>query len=154
MLNLVIDKPLSPSPFEQARRARELENKKRNLYEAELIEREVLAKSREDAISELKKKGYFRPARPDEYEAWLRGYIESGGKITHAYQYPMPNNFHVANLDFELPSLCGASAIELIVPCGVTISGIDIGHCNLYKMDGFKYRGFGWFPIYTNVLQS
>ena len=98
-------------------------------------------------------KGKLRPASKSDYENWLRGYVKSGGMPTHYYDYNFDNrNWFVAIRDFELKPLYGANAINVIVPNDVKYNGnYDIGHCNLYFMDGYRNIG-GEVPLYRDMV--
>ena len=65
---------------------------------------------------------FLRKASVEEYEDWLIGFMESGGKPSHCYSYDMPN-FYVAIGNFKLFRLCGASAVNIIVPHNIIFSG-------------------------------
>jgi hypothetical protein len=93
----------------------------------------------------------MRNAKPKEYAMWLCGYITNGGRITHNYEYDIPDSFMVALQEFELPRACGALSRNVICPSGITIRAN--GHCNVYMMDEFKYDGHGWVPLYNDVAK-
>jgi hypothetical protein len=95
-------------------------------------------------------KGKLRRATVDDYKKWLEGYMRSGKKPTHSYDYLMPDNFYVVLDNFELEALYGSNAIEIIVPKNVRFLGGELGHINLYFMDGFENKG-GWVPVYDNI---
>ena len=93
----------------------------------------------------------LRRALPIEYMKWLRGFIEAGGSPTHSYEYSMPNSLSIATRSFELEDgMCGALAVNVIVPIGIECRGGARGHCNLYYMDEFRCDG-GFVPIYTDT---
>lgn len=95
----------------------------------------------------------IRRANPQDYERWLTGYLEAGGTISHAYDYPMTGDFCVALRDLTLPALYGSSSISIIVPEGITISAPEgLGHCKLYHLGSPCWVEGGWVPIYTNTL--
>lgn len=97
----------------------------------------------------------FRPATPSEYAAWLMGFLEQGGSITHPYPYPMPSGrpsgFMVVKSDAVLPPLYGSRSIEIIVPVGRSVTfPKDRGHINVFWMDGFRHEGH-FVPSYPDV---
>lgn len=94
----------------------------------------------------------LRPAAPLDYAQWLTGYMGNGGQPTHYYDYPIARaSFYVAIRHFSLEHpLFGANAVNIIIPEGVAFLGGDLGHCNLYYMDGYAVRG-GWKPVYSDV---
>ena len=92
----------------------------------------------------------LKPAYAHNYKKWLRGYLENGGTPTHWYDYGLPDSFYVAKRNIEMTPLFGSTAINIIVPKGIDVSG-NLGHCNLYFMDGFKAKG-RWIPVYGNTI--
>lgn len=86
---------------------------------------------------------HLRPATPAEYSKWLRAWLENGGSISHAYDYPM-NGMLIALRGFLLPPLYGAHSVEIIVPSGVEIECMEPGHNRLYFVDG--PRLVAWTP--------
>lgn len=85
------------------------------------------------------------------YETWLRSYVENGGNPTHIYDYNFPEGkFYRALADFEILPLCGTSSINIIVPTGINFLGGDLGHCNIFFMDGYKAIGC-WIPLYKDM---
>lgn len=91
-----------------------------------------------------------RSATPEQYAAWVRGYLGVGGEITHHYDYDMPDSFKLALASFDLPNACGALSIEVIVPAGILVK--QNGHCNVFNMGDFTARG-GWVPMYDDVAR-
>jgi len=85
----------------------------------------------------------IRRASRYEYENWLEGYLGHGGEIKYRQDYTFPeDDFFVATGNMQLPhNLCGAAAINLIVPCGIDVEVPDLGHCNVYYKDGYHVRG-------------
>lgn len=83
-------------------------------------------------------KPYLRPARSSDYTQWLRGFLEHGGKVTHAYDRPMRGDWYVARGSFTLPPLYGAQSLNIIIPKGITVVCSDPGHSGLYWMDGYR----------------
>lgn len=85
----------------------------------------------------------LRNATTVEYREWLEGYINRGGSVTQHYNGRMNDDrYYVAIEDFELHDNCGAFAYDIIVPIGVSFLGGELGHCNLYFMDGFATLGW------------
>lgn len=81
---------------------------------------------------------YLRRATAREYNAWMRGYLEKGGGIGHAYDYGLPSSYYVAIRNIgSLPALFGAQSVSIIVPAGITVSYGNLGHNELFFMDGF-----------------
>lgn len=94
---------------------------------------------------------YIIRATIEEYMDWVRGYIENGGKPTHYYDYPFSQeSFVIAKHNFTMMPRYGAKSINIIVPKGVYVMGKDIGHSNLYFMDGYRQVG-GNVPIYEDM---
>lgn len=84
----------------------------------------------------------FEPLPLDRYVAWLRGYLENGGQITHIRDYPYSRaRFLLATRDFTTGGECGADARDILVPAGVRHLGGKIGHCGLYFEDRYTHRG-------------
>lgn len=90
-----------------------------------------------------------RPAMPQDYANWLKGYLLQGGKITHVYEYPMPWHWYVARTAIHLIPLHGAQAIGLIVPENVQLSHTDYGHNMVFYMQ--DYRPSGLAPLYSDI---
>lgn len=98
----------------------------------------------------------LRPATTEDYQRWLNGYKANGGEITTVYNYPLrTDRFYVALRDFTLPEegLVGANYVSIIIPANVHLLGGDVGHCDLFYMDGFKTadRGACFVPGYTDA---
>ncbi len=86
-----------------------------------------------------------------DYEKWLAGYLNQGGKPTHSYDYGMPeDSWLVATKDFQIEPLHGSNSLQIIVKSGVIFKGGELGHTNLYFMDDFKLMG-GWVPVYSDI---
>lgn len=94
----------------------------------------------------------LRPASRSDYIKWLRAYVEAGNEPTHYYDHPFDqwDNFYVAKRDFELIPLCGASAINIIVPEGVKCLGGSRGHINLYFYEGPAAKGT--VPVFNDTV--
>ena len=94
----------------------------------------------------------LRPATRDDYKRWLIGYLRSGGEPTHYYDYKFPEReFYVAVMDFRIQPLYGAFSFSIIVPKGIRFLGGELGHINLFLMDGFRNIG-GWVPVYEDMI--
>lgn len=91
------------------------------------------------------------PAKPEDYQAWVKGYLASGGSFTHHYDYPMPRKFVVVTRDCFLPPLCGSRSVAVLVPAGIILDLKDgLGHNTIYFMQDFSFMG-SWVPSYANV---
>ena len=90
---------------------------------------------------------HCRPATVADYQTWLTGYVESGGEITHEYDYPMPlGMWFVLTKSGILPELYGADSLYLIIPAGLRVWGQRTfhgcsGHNTIYIMGGFSIVG-------------
>jgi hypothetical protein len=104
----------------------ELENERIAYLDEEEYNDRIYDARREDLIS------YCRPMRLWEYAAWLTGFMQSGGKPTHFYDYNTPSNWFTANEDFTVAPLYGSRAINIIVPVGVRFLGGPTGHNKIY----------------------
>lgn len=97
--------------------------------------------------------GRLRPARVEDYKNWLAGFLAMDNKPTHCYNYPLERgmeDWKVALADFQIVPLFGADSLNIIVPKGIRFLGGELGHNNLYLMDGFSCLG-GWVPIYSDI---
>ncbi len=92
-----------------------------------------------------------------DYKKWLEGYLSNGGEITHSYNYPFGRwEWFVAKSPvIEVPPLCGASKLDIIVPVGIEARALfpkkGMGHVGLYFMDGFK-KNAATVPIFSDVI--
>lgn len=101
----------------------------------------------------------LRLARKEDWDEFLKGYVKNGGEITHKYDYEFETmqkldthspKFWVADRDFVMKPLHGASSVTIIVKPGVKIENIENnGHNNLLFLDGFKTPG-GFVSCYRN----
>ena len=90
-------------------------------------------------------------ANKGDYEQWLAGYMNQGGKPTHSYNYDIPEyGWFIAIKDFQIEPLHGSNSLQIIVKSGVIFKGGELGHTNLYFMDDFKLMG-SWVPVYRNI---
>lgn len=97
--------------------------------------------------------GKLRPAKVKDYKAWLAGFLEKGNKPTNCYDYPMErglDDWKIACSDFQIVPLFGTDSLNIIIPKGIKFLGGELGHNNLYFMDGFHCMG-GWVPIYSDI---
>lgn len=100
---------------------------------------------------------YLRPATINDYTKWLKGYILRGMTVSLVYQQNFPRrNFFVATRDIpEMPRLCGALAVNIIVPEGVQAPKLTehmpYGHSVLYFMDGFEIYGGKTPPVNADI---
>lgn len=93
----------------------------------------------------------MRRAYLSEYIEWLDGYMRNGGMPNNYYGYPFPyKEFVTATRDFHLGCERGALAFSIIIPAGIHHTSGDIGHNNLYYMDGFRHIGND-IPVYSNA---
>jgi hypothetical protein len=93
----------------------------------------------------------FRPATLDDYMQWLRSWLRAGNRPTHFYDYPFERwTWLVAQQDFVTGGECGSNAVSIIVPAGVHQSG-EIGHNNLFFMDGPAVRDYGIVPVFADA---
>lgn len=89
-----------------------------------------------------------RKASKRDYENWLNGHLEKpNAKVTHVYNYALPDSFFVARNDFVLPPGFGSYSVNIIVPIGKIVTTEGPSHNNLYFMDGFKTDG-GFVPLF------
>jgi hypothetical protein len=106
---------------------------------------------------------YCIPATVDNYAAWLRGYLTRGGDIKHVYNYPFPAGsdpswFVLYERPKRVPSLYGATSIEVIVPSDVDFGPVDVpntfhggcGHSTFYFLNGYQIVG-DFVPLYSDV---
>ena len=109
----------------------------------------------EERLEETNKlfRGKLRQAKVKDYKNWLAGFLEKGGKPTHCYDYPLEGgmeDWKTACSDFRIIPLFGADSLNIIVPKGIEFLGGELGHNNLYFMDGFSCLD-GWVPIYSDI---
>lgn len=99
---------------------------------------------------------YLQPARSDDYDRWLGGYLKNGGEITHARERPFPTrDWYVARGPFTLPPLCGSQSLKIIIPVHINVLCPDPGHSQLYWMDGFRAGVDGQhFPVRVPVFSN
>lgn len=94
----------------------------------------------------------FRPCTMNEYAAWLRAWLKAGNQPTHYYDYPFEGQtWLTAQQDFTTGGECGANAVCVVVPAGVSYKGGSLGHNQMYFMDGVTQRG-GWIPVFNDPV--
>lgn len=128
------------TPREQLEQARA--KARRDSAEFEQRNREMMSQAEKDREH---RERYIlpnlRPASAAEYSRWLRGYLENGGTLGNYSDSPM-TGIYVAVRHFDLPPLCGASSISVIVPEGVIVDRQPgFSHNSVFWMDGFRYDG-------------
>ncbi len=98
----------------------------------------------------LIKIGLARQATVKEYADWLREYLKRGGRITHPYDYAMPQEeFLVAQGSFTiLEGTCGSRAFNVIVPPGLEVKRQGHDHCKIMDAD---YSALRIVPSYPDV---
>jgi len=91
-------------------------------------------------------------ATTNEYTQWLHAYLSSGGKITHVYECPMKDMYIVKGSikHLDIVKLCGALAVSLIIPSGVSVNYDNIGHNCIYLWDGLKTLGHS-VPLFSDI---
>lgn len=96
-------------------------------------------------------KGVFRTATLDDYLEWLHAWLRAGNRPTHFYDYPFARwTWLTALRDFETAGETGSNAVSIIVPAGVRRSG-EVGHNNLFFMDGPAIREYGIVPVFADA---
>ncbi|GAH52097.1 unnamed protein product [marine sediment metagenome] len=131
--------------------ARIAERKRHADAMAKMAKYEKESNERRKEANELLK-GKLRQARVKDYKNWLAGFLK-GFKPTHCYDYPMErglDEWKVALSDFRIVPLFGTDSLNIIIPNGIKFLGGELGHSNLYFMDGFSHLG-GWVPIYSDI---
>lgn len=96
----------------------------------------------------------LQKATIDDYHKWLKGFLSTGRRSTHSYQYKMPiHDWRVAIANFAVHPLHGSHVLHIIVPEGITVDYLSrgLGHINLYQMQEFGQVG-GWVPIYEDTI--
>lgn len=148
----VFKKPIPENVLAVAREARKKDKRQRE--KSELFKQEQL-KYINDRLDVARH--YFlrdcNAASPSEYIDWLVGYIGTGGKISHVYNYESGRwDFLSLKKDAKITELYGASSVNIIVPKGINcdITG-DIGHNNVFFMDGFK-KASNVVPLFNDIL--
>jgi len=98
-------------------------------------------------------RAYTIKATEKSYGKWIEGFIQSGGTITHWYDYNSTrwNNILIATEDFKLEPLYGAASIMVIVPIGINVEYDELGHNNIYYLDGYRHDGF-FVPCFNDIM--
>lgn len=92
----------------------------------------------------------LRPATLDEYLTWLRAWLTPWRPPTHAYDYPWSRwTWLTATSDFALGGECGAAAVHILVPDGIDYARGELGHNQLYFMNGPVQCG-GIVPVFSD----
>jgi len=128
-----------------------LKNLQKKIQEQKEKDRQWNLRKEKNIIPEKNPQLYgFKPANKKDYANWLIGYLKNGGQVSHVYDYEFPG-FFIAKKDFKLGSLYGANSIQVIIPEGIKTSNAS-GHNTYYFMDDFKTSGYGWVPIYSDII--
>lgn len=92
----------------------------------------------------------FAPARAVYYAEWVRLHLDSGGHITHFYDYPMPSEqFLIAQAPFALGGEYGANARHILVPGDIAWdTGTGLGHNTVHLANGTMIGSH--VPVYTD----
>jgi hypothetical protein len=98
----------------------------------------------------------LEPATADDYTSWLHGFVDQGGKPNRSLSNPMSQDkWYKATKDFTIVPLYGLASVNIIVPEGIAIDGIDPGHSNLFFFEDFKTRGMkgsiALVPVYSDT---
>jgi hypothetical protein len=97
---------------------------------------------------------HCRRATAADYKAWLDGWVAGGGAPSHSYDYDLPGNWWVLESPADLPPMCGALSVKVIVPEGVGIF-VERGvtHNAVFFMGGGVAgdQDSVWVPTYRNV---
>ena len=138
----VLNQTLDQFKTQQRRRKAESREKHRKMTEK--------SNKRTKRVQLLLQGKTIRASKKD-YEKWLAGYMNQGGKPTNSYDYDMPEDkWFLATKDFQIEALHGSNSLQIIVKSGVIFKGGELGHTNLYFMDDFKLMG-GWVPVYRDI---
>jgi len=99
----------------------------------------------------------LEPAKGNEYLEWLACYLKTRKHIPTAdmcvYNSMPPELFCTVKKGIKkikITPLYGSESLNIVVPKGVSVVGEELGHINLYLMDGCEHRGV-WIPIYKNI---
>lgn len=94
----------------------------------------------------------FRPCTVTEYAAWLKAWLDAGNQPTHYYDYPFERQtWLTAQRNFTTGGECGANAVHVVVPAGVSYEGGALGHNQLYFMDGATQCG-DFVPVFNDPV--
>lgn len=140
----------------------------KDLYDAEIrrqeqerVERERQFAAEADRSRRLVDdlRAHCRPARAEDYAAWLSAWVKDGGPVTHHYDYPLTRGdswLVLTTRPAGIPELHGSFAVHVIVPedIGFTPDGLPraIGHNQFYFVEGSRNVG-GWVPLYSDVAK-
>lgn len=95
----------------------------------------------------------FRPAAVTEYASWLIRHLESEGRPTHYYDYPMARwNVLVPTEPFRFKGECGAKARTYLVYDPTYLLGGSAGHNRAFVFDvnGTWIAGPQVVPVFDN----
>lgn len=99
--------------------------------------------------------GQVRPATAEHYQAWLESHLDNGGKVDSYGGGFRADDFYTITQDATLPpELYGSASIKLIVPEGVVLTAPNIGHCDIFYIDGGKRAGHGKATVYKQNIPS
>jgi len=81
-----------------------------------------------------------RPATIEEYGEWLDGRINLSDKhkINYCYGTFPKERYIILTKDSTITPLYGSALYYIIVPAGIKVDAKNIGHSNIYYMDGFE----------------
>ena len=90
----------------------------------------------------------LRKINPDQINNWLQKLREAGYKLNPRDSFEREEELYVATKDFEVPALCGASSINIIIPEGIKFTKPHINHCVFYYEDPKLIAKSGYYkPI-------
>jgi hypothetical protein len=142
------EKALIKKAIEEAERQEKRE-------EEEWKQEREMARRAETILFQLWKDGYMRPAKPEEYVEWLRGFILSGGKITEVRNCDMYSGFFIAQKSFELPpgpnfvNIGFGGKLRLIIPKGLKVEHEGAYYAEIYPFD-YSEKPFS-VPLFNDV---
>lgn len=137
---------------ERLREQRRASAAKRDAFDTAQAARIAEAEQQADAFERMVRP-HLRNASRHGYEQWLRGYLLAGGEVTHFYDYPMNRQsgaWYMATEAFRLLPLYGANSVRIIVPVGVPTPAGELGHSNLFIMDGYRVVG-DFVPMFSDI---
>ena len=118
----------------------------------EELKNTVLERITKEQMTKLLSMNKLRKATAYDYCLFLQ---KRSNTCTHFYNYDFPTrDFYVARKDLSIPPACGAYAINVIVPNGITVNKETWlnSHCNVFRMsDPDEENSF--IPSYNNANQ-